>query len=164
MKSFNLLVLAAALFIALPASAQQVKPYHQNIKDCAACHTKENAVGRKQFVTPDNKACLTCHQSYAAVAEKTKNLKNGEPNPHASHHYGEGIGGTAKLQGNYGVGKIKEGSRDYSMYSIATAYEYPISKRTLFYSFAGYGQGKKAASSIEELNSWTISAGLSHSF
>ena len=41
MKSFNLLVLAAALFIALPASAQQVKPYHQNIKDCAACHTKE---------------------------------------------------------------------------------------------------------------------------
>ena len=58
MKSFNLLVLAAALFIALPASAQQVKPYHQNIKDCAACHTKENAVGGKQFVTPDNKACL----------------------------------------------------------------------------------------------------------
>ena len=53
MKSFNLLVLAAALFIALPASAQQVKPYHQNIKDCAACHTKENAVGGKQFVTPD---------------------------------------------------------------------------------------------------------------
>ena len=44
MKSLNLLVLAAALFIALPASAQQVKPYHQNIKDCAACHTKENAV------------------------------------------------------------------------------------------------------------------------
>lgn len=41
MKSLNLLVLAAALFIALPASAQQVKPYHQNIKDCAACHTKE---------------------------------------------------------------------------------------------------------------------------
>lgn len=95
MKSFNLLVLAAALFIALPASAQQVKPYHQNIKDCAACHTKENAVGRKQFVTPDNKACLTCHQSYAAVAEKTKNLKNGEPNPLASHHYGEGIACTA---------------------------------------------------------------------
>ena len=67
MKSLNLLVLAAALFIALPASAQQVKPYHQNIKDCAACHTKENAVAGNQFVTPDNKACLTCHQSYAAV-------------------------------------------------------------------------------------------------
>ena len=60
MKSLNLLVLAAALFIALPASAQQVKPYHQNIKDCAACHTKENAVAGNQFVTPDNKACLTC--------------------------------------------------------------------------------------------------------
>ena len=59
MKSLNLLVLAAALFIALPASAQQVKPYHQNIKDCAACHTKENAVAGNQFVTPDNKACLT---------------------------------------------------------------------------------------------------------
>ena len=58
MKSLNLLVLAAALFIALPASAQQVKPYHQNIKDCAACHTKENAVAGNQFVTPDNKACL----------------------------------------------------------------------------------------------------------
>lgn len=41
MKSFNLLVLAAALFIALPASAQQVKPYHQNIKDCAASTLKK---------------------------------------------------------------------------------------------------------------------------
>lgn len=40
MKSLNLLVLAAALFIALPASAQQVKPYHQNIKDCAAIPKK----------------------------------------------------------------------------------------------------------------------------
>ena len=63
-----------------------VDVYKRQIKDCAACHTKENAVAGNQFVTPDNKACLTCHQSYAAVAEKTKNLKNGEPNPHASHH------------------------------------------------------------------------------
>ena len=91
MKSLNLLVLAAALFIALPASAQQVKPYHQIISNVLIQVADEKIT----FVTPDNKACLTCHQSYAAVAEKTKNLKNGEPNPHASHHYGEGIACTA---------------------------------------------------------------------
>ena len=32
MKSLNLLVLAAALFIALPASAQQVKPITRTLK------------------------------------------------------------------------------------------------------------------------------------
>lgn len=95
MKSLNLLVLAAALFIALPASAQQVKPYHQNIKDCAACHTKENAVAGQSVRHARQQSLLDLPQSYAAVAEKTKNLKNGEPNPHASHHYGEGIACTA---------------------------------------------------------------------
>ena len=95
MKSLNLLVLAAALFIALPASAQQVKPITRTLKTAPPAIPKKNAVAGNQLVTPDNKACLTCHQSYAAVAEKTKNLKNGEPNPHASHHYGEGIVCTA---------------------------------------------------------------------
>lgn len=53
MKSFNLLVLAAALFIALPASAQQVKPYHQNIKDCAACHSEHKT---------SQVYCNNCHE------------------------------------------------------------------------------------------------------
>ncbi|WP_304856097.1 porin [uncultured Parasutterella sp.] len=74
-------------------------------------------------------------------------------------------GGTAKLQGNYGIGKIKGAEDDdYRLWSVATAYEYPISKRTLFYTYAGNGRGKKAVSSVDNYNSWTISIGLSHNF
>lgn len=73
-------------------------------------------------------------------------------------------GGTAKLQGNYGLGKVQENSAEYRLWSVATAYEYPISKRTLFYSYAGYGRGTKAVSKVDNYNSWTISCGLSHNF
>lgn len=75
------------------------------------------------------------------------------------------FGGTAKLQGNTGFGKIKHAEdKDYHLWSVATAYEYPISKRTLFYTYAGYGRGNKAVSETREYNSWTISLGLSHNF
>lgn len=96
MKLHPIFLALGLLTAAMTAGAQQVKPYHQNVaKDCSVCHTKENAVAANVFVTPNSQACLNCHQSYSAVAAKTKNLKNGEPNPHASAHYGEGIACTA---------------------------------------------------------------------
>lgn len=67
--------------------------------------------------------------------------------------------------GNYGNGRIKDAeSDDYRLWPVATAYEYPISKRTLFYAYSSYGRGKKAVSSVGNYNSWTVSSGLSHSF
>lgn len=76
-------------------------------------------------------------------------------------------GGELKFQGNLGVGKLKdvsEGEDNYTLWSAATAYEYPISKRTLFYSYAGYGKGAKLVRETPNYNSWTVSVGLSHSF
>lgn len=94
-KIISALLIAFSLSGAF-AGAQQLKPQHQAAaKDCAVCHTQENAVNGNAFVTPNNKACLTCHQSYEALAQRTAKLPNGEPNPHASHHYGSGISCTA---------------------------------------------------------------------
>lgn len=76
-------------FAAMPTT----KPYHQSIKDCSVCHTAENAVAGNAFVVPSDKTCQGCHGTYKDLAAKTANL--GEPNPHASHHYGEGIACTA---------------------------------------------------------------------
>ena len=106
MKLVSAALLISSFFLAFSASAQQVRPQHQMFaKDCAICHTQENAVGGNAFVTPSDKACLTCHQSYEALADKTKNLNNGEPNPHASHHYGKGIACTA-CHGEHTQGKV----------------------------------------------------------
>ncbi|WP_443743329.1 cytochrome c3 family protein [Sutterella sp.] len=91
----NVALVAGCLFFAASASAAAptLKPHHQSIKDCAVCHTAENAVAGNAFVVPSDKACMSCHGSYKDLAKKTANL--GEPNPHASHHYGEGISCTA---------------------------------------------------------------------
>jgi fumarate reductase flavoprotein subunit len=43
---------------------------------CESCH----GTGEKKPVTMEK--CLSCHESYAAVAEKTKDLG---PNPHDNH-------------------------------------------------------------------------------
>ncbi len=75
------------------------------------------------------------------------------------------MGGTLKFQGNLGFGKIKHADHDqYNLWSFATAYEYPISKRTWICSYAGYGRGNKAVAKIGNYNSWTISTGINHSF
>lgn len=84
---------ALSLSASAAPAAPTVKPYHKALTDCAACHTKENAVAGNPFVVPSDKACLACHGSYKDLAKKTENLS--EPNPHASHHYGEGIACTA---------------------------------------------------------------------
>lgn len=93
---FAALFLCAALAAAGSAGAYDVKLHHHSaVKDCSLCHTQENAVGGNAFVVPDDKACMSCHGSYKDLAGKTANLASGEPNPHKSHHYGEGIACTA---------------------------------------------------------------------
>lgn len=72
-----------------------MKPHHKALGDCAVCHTQENAVAGNPFVVPDNKACQACHGSWKDLAEKTKPADPHEPNPHASHHYGENMACTA---------------------------------------------------------------------
>lgn len=51
----------------------------------------KNAVAGNALVVPDNQACLACHGSWKDLAEKTKPADPHEPNPHASHHYGENM-------------------------------------------------------------------------
>lgn len=75
------------------AAMPALKPHHQAIKDCGACHTADNAVAGNAFVVPSDTTCIACHGSYADLANKTSGLD--EPNPHKSQHYGEGIACTA---------------------------------------------------------------------
>lgn len=88
---------SAALILALTAAgnASAVELKHKAVKDCAACHTQDSAVKGNAFVVPDSKACLTCHGDRKALAEKTKPADPRDPNPHASHHYGDNIACTA---------------------------------------------------------------------
>ncbi len=102
-------------------------------------------------------------------------------------------GGVAKLTAKYMFGKFKDdaaaltkaqtGQKDYDVFQIGAAYEYPLSKRTKLYGFGGYAHGNDAASadSIEKLgsvsyggifggftaanmNSWVLALGIQHNF
>ena len=86
-------VLAAAALPVGAAGLQMSKHHAAVIKDCAVCHTQDNAVAGNAFVVPHDKVCMSCHGSYEALAKKTENLS--EPNPHRSHHYGTGLSCTA---------------------------------------------------------------------
>jgi len=85
-------------------------------------------------------------------------------------------GGTAYLQSQFAFGKLhsKELFADpnmsdkYNMWSVGAAYTYPLSKRTLVYAGAAYGDAGKAFKSKNakdlELRSWNATVGVSHSF
>lgn len=69
-----LLVAASALATDFVGSAGKA---HQDAKvTCQACHKNQ------KNKPPDSAACLNCHDSYKAVAERTAQVK---PNPHDSH-------------------------------------------------------------------------------
>jgi predicted porin len=56
-------------------------------------------------------------------------------------------GGTAKIGAKYLFGKndgIKTGEDDRRAWTIGAAYDYPLSKRTVVYGYAGYGDGSKS--------------------
>lgn len=64
-------------FISSFATAQTLKPHHQNAKvPCASCHL--DGMGKP---APE-KACLSCHGSREAIAAKTEKH---HPNPHFGH-------------------------------------------------------------------------------
>jgi predicted porin len=78
-------------------------------------------------------------------------------------------GGTAYLQGQYAFGKIRGGevetaSDKYNVWSVGAAYTYPLSKRTLLYAQAAYGESGKALKQRNELKGWNTTLGMSHSF
>lgn len=72
-------LLALAMGIALTAQAaapaMKINGPHANL-ECSTCHQGG------QFKAPAKETCLTCHQSYEAVAKRTEKLN---PNPHFSH-------------------------------------------------------------------------------
>ena len=73
---------AAALFVfSQTASAEPfLADRHANYNaDCASCHV--NGAPAAGAVV-EAKTCLSCHQSYEALAKRTAAIK---PNPHASH-------------------------------------------------------------------------------
>jgi hypothetical protein len=72
----------AAFWTGLALSEETKKPFtadshKQRELACTACHSET-----KPTTTASPEACLTCHQSIEAVAEKTANRK---PNPHKNH-------------------------------------------------------------------------------
>jgi predicted porin len=77
-------------------------------------------------------------------------------------------GGKFALEGNYAFGKLKDSdlAQDkYSAWSVGAAYTYPLSKRTLVYSYAGYGETDKALKVKDsDLRGYVVSLGLRHSF
>lgn len=70
-----LMAVTLGLAFALPASAVTVAGSHAQLP-CQICHTQSTSV------PPTKATCLSCHQSYQALAERTKGLT---PNPHFSH-------------------------------------------------------------------------------
>jgi predicted porin len=77
-------------------------------------------------------------------------------------------GGKFALEGNYAFGKLKDSdlAQDkYSAWSVGAAYTYPLSKRTLVYSYAGYGETDKALKVKDSsLRGYVASVGLRHAF
>jgi fumarate reductase flavoprotein subunit len=82
-----LVLLALSTTPAFSQQNQQKKPFTADRHvargmDCAGCHGE----GVKKPVKGDK--CLTCHESYDAVAKRTKDM---DPNPHDNHQTLAGI-------------------------------------------------------------------------
>lgn len=75
-------------------------------------------------------------------------------------------------------GKAKKAGMEdkYNSWNINAAYEYPLSKRTYVYGFAGYADGGKLLSGTVSLkasglpfranmvNAWQLAVGMNHKF
>ena len=90
------------LFSAAPCSSP-LPPRPRDRKNASQTPFLPISVAGNAFVVPDNKACFACHGSYKDLAEKTAKLE--EPNPHKSHHYGEGIACTS-CHSEHGQSKV----------------------------------------------------------
>lgn len=79
MKTVKYVLLAAFAFFLGNASAQQLAEIHiSKGVPCAACHSENPPA--KRVKTPK---CQECHGDYAALAERTKDMKPN--NVHANH-------------------------------------------------------------------------------
>jgi predicted porin len=85
----------------------------------------------------------------------------------------EVAGGTAKIGARYLLGKndaVTTGEDKRRAWTVNAAYEYPISKRTLVYGYAGYADGSKLldkdlkAGQDIKYNGYQVAVGLQHSF
>lgn len=76
---FGALALSALLAVGAtaPASAAETKAAGSHASlPCDTCHKGG------EMKAPAKETCLTCHESYAAVAKRTEKMN---PNPHFSH-------------------------------------------------------------------------------
>lgn len=76
-------------------------------------------------------------------------------------------GGTAMLQTQGALGKLKDTDEKYNSYSVGAAYLYPLSKRTTLYTQAGWGHIGKAFRNYREsaeLGGWSVTFGMGHNF
>lgn len=76
---FGALALSALLAVGAtaPASAAETKAAGSHASlPCDTCHKGG------EMKAPEKETCLTCHESYAAVAKRTEKMN---PNPHFSH-------------------------------------------------------------------------------
>lgn len=104
-----------------------------------------------------------------------------QDNMNNQHAFGLSVGaplagGTAKLGARYLIGELDGHAKDVAKYldidtkyralNIDAAYEYPLSKRTSVYGFAGWSDGAKGYSNVKtgKFNGWSMAAGLVHKF
>lgn len=76
-------------------------------------------------------------------------------------------GGTAMLQTQGAIGKLKDTNEKYNSYSVGAAYLYPLSKRTTLYTQGGWGHLGKAFKQYQEaseLGGWSFTVGMGHTF
>ena len=112
-KTVMTIVLAISLFsLAVLGRAQQNREMvdrHGTLGlSCKDCHEE-----KEPPEVPSRETCLKCHQSYAAVAERTKKLK---PNPHASH---DGDVPCAECHSTHGTSRLYcNGCHDYTHFKM----------------------------------------------
>ncbi len=104
-----------------------------------------------------------------------------QDNMYNQHAFGLSVGapvagGTAKFGARYLIGELDGHAKDiaklldvdskYRALNIDAAYEYPLSKRTTLYGFAGWSDGAKGYKDVKvgQFNGWSVAAGLVHSF
>ena len=85
-------------------------------------------------------------------------------------------GGTAKVGARYLLGELDgdakrfaksiEHDYKYRALNLDVGYEYPLSKRTMVYGFAGWSDGYKGYKNVEvgQFNGWSAAVGLKHTF
>lgn len=156
-------------------------------------YTKDKFDGSLIFEVKDNKEAETKEERkamYHITAGASYNLGAVKPmaiyqfatqeNLYSQHYFGLGVhtsiaGGTARLGGKYiirnarGSNKVlekNETDKKAGVWTIGAGYEYPLSKRTNLWAYAGFADGQKAwkDKSSVYFNGWQVGTGIKHTF